>query len=132
MKSRVKKVMDEYSKAVHVDIRKKRRQVYVVQPRAALMVAMSKEMPVVEVARAFDMNHATVLHHKRKHLGNLDHWVGYKDKYEIARAMCDAWLRRERIERAINRVNNKIESLQDVAKKLNQRLNNEQLQIQDD
>lgn len=132
MKSRVKKVMDEYSKAVHVDIRRKRRQVYVVQPRAALMVAMTKEMPVIEVARAFDMNHATVLHHKRKHLGNLDHWVGYRDKYEIARVMCDAWLRRERIERAIDRVNNKIESLQDVAKKLNQRLNNEQLQIQDD
>jgi len=123
--------MDEYSKAVHVDIRKKRRQVYVVQPRAALMVAMSKEMPVVEVARAFDMNHATVLHHKRKHLGNLDHWVGYKDKYEIARAMCDAWLRRERIVQAIETVNNKIESLQDVAQELNQRLNNEQLQVQD-
>ena len=131
MESRVKKVMDEYSKAVHVDIRRKRRQVYVVQPRAALMVAMTKEMPVIEVARAFDMNHATVLHHKRKHLGNLDHWVGYRDKYEIARVMCDAWLRRERIERAIDRVNNKIESLQDVEKKLNQRLNNEQLQVQD-
>jgi AAA15 family ATPase/GTPase len=45
--------------------------------------------------------------------------------------MCDAWLRRERIEQAIETVNNKIESLQGVAKELNQRLNNEQLQVQD-
>lgn len=131
MKERIDRVMDEYSRAVDVDIRSKRRLAYIVQPRAALMVAMSKEMPIVEVARSFKMNHATVLHHKRKHLGNLDHWLGYKDKYETARAMCDAWLRRERIETAIQRVNNKIESLQDVAEKLSERLNNEQLQIQD-
>ncbi len=131
MKKRIDKVMREYSKVIHVDIKSKRRLAYIVQPRAALMVAMSREMPVVEVARAFGMNHATVLHHKRKHLGNLDHWLGYKDKYEIAKAMCDAWLRRERIVQAIETVNNKIESLQDVAQELNQRLNNEQLQVQD-
>ena len=131
MKKRIDKVMREYSKAIHVDIKSKRRLAYIVQPRAALMVAMSRDMPIVEVARAFGMNHATVLHHKRKHLGNLDHWLGYKDKYEIARVMCDAWLRRERIEQAIKSVNNKIESLQGVAKELNQKLNNEQLQVQD-
>lgn len=131
MKKRIDKVIREYSKAIHVDIKSKRRLVYIVQPRAALMVAMSRDMPIVEVARAFGMNHATVLHHKRKHRGNLDHWLGYKDKYEIASAMCDAWLRRERIEQAIKSVNNKIESLQGVAKELNQKLNNEQLQVQD-
>ena len=95
-----------------------------------MMVAMTKEMSVTGVARSFNMHHATVLHPRRKHLDNLHHWDGYKENYKLAASLCDVWLKREKIETAISRVNNRIKRLQGVAEQLNQRLKNEQLQVQ--
>ena len=130
MELKVQKMLSEYYKELNLIPRNNSRLAYQVQPRAAMMVAMTKEMPVVNVSRSFGMNHATVLHHKRKHKANLEHWVGYKDNYDLARSLCDTWLKREKIESAISRVNRRIKTLQSVAEQLNQRLTNEQLQVQ--
>ena len=130
MELKVQKMLSEYYKELNLIPRNNSRLAYQVQPRAAMMVAMTKEMPVVNVARSFGMNHATVLHHKRKHKANLEYWVGYKDNYDLARSLCDTWLKREKIQSAISRVNRRIKTLQGVAEQLNQRLTNEQLQVQ--
>ena len=130
MESKVQHMLDEYYKELNVTPNYNSRLQHQVKPRAAMMVAMTKEMSVTGVAKSFNMNHATVLHHSRKHLDNLHHWDGYKENYKLAASLCDVWLKREKIETAISRVNNRIKRLQGVAEQLNQRLKNEQLQVQ--
>lgn len=62
----------------------KSRKEYVVKPRAALLCALSTKYTLTDVANAFDIHHATVIHHRKHHEGNLSAWKGYKEIFDKA------------------------------------------------
>jgi len=78
-----KLIIDEYYNALKIT-RSKRRYAYQVKAKAAIMIALREELTLTRVARLFDMDHASVLHHERKHSSNMEYWDGYAENFKIA------------------------------------------------
>lgn len=55
-----------------------------VKAKASMINALCKYMTKSSVARVYKHNHATIIHHIRKHEGNMVSWPGYKENFEIA------------------------------------------------
>lgn len=131
MEEELESIIADYYSALGFDIELNSRKSEQVKARAALMTAMSEYKMVSHIGRAFGMNHATVLHHKRKHESNLRFWCGYKEKYEIAKRMCTYTLRFKTIQGKLRRVKMEIKSLQRLESQLNETIKKyEQLQVQ--
>ena len=62
MNSEIEQVIREYYDLLGLEYSKSRVREQV-QARAAMMVALKKYKPYSVVGRAFDMDHATVIHH---------------------------------------------------------------------
>jgi len=110
-----------------------------VQARAALMSALKKYMGVTEIGRLFEMNHATIINHTKKHSFNKVSWPGYAEKYDVASAMCASMFKFKTIQSRINSVDKEIKRLNRIKSVLETQLtnqlksaSNEQLQIQND
>lgn len=110
-----------------------------VQARAALMSALKKYMGVTEIGRLFEMNHATIINHTKKHGFNKVSWPGYEEKYDIASAMCASMFKFKTIQGRIRSVEKEIQRLNRIKSVLETQLtnqlksaSNEQLQIQND
>lgn len=111
----IKVVVDEYYQVLgmHPDRSRQREQV---QARAAMMVALKKYKPYTTVGRAFELDHATVIHHCKNHEGNMISWDGYEEKYKIAEAMCDRTIKYKTIQAKIKSIRNEISRLQRMEK----------------
>lgn len=85
-----------------------------VQARAAMMVALKKYRPYSVVGRAFDLDHATVIHHCKNHEGNMLSWDGYEEKYKVAEAMCDRSIRYKTFQAKLKSIRAEINRLQEM------------------
>jgi len=112
-----KKVINDYYLALNIvpNTTRYREQV---QARSAMMVALCAFMSKTEVAKAFDMHHASVIHHMKNHEGNLASWTGYAEKFEIAERVCHGKLRMPSIEIKLSRVRNEIKRLKIIEQQL--------------
>jgi len=54
------------------------------QTRAAVGQALSVHFNHSQIAKSLKIDRTTVSHYKRNHKENLNHWIGYKNKYEVA------------------------------------------------
>lgn len=55
-----------------------------IKAKAPMINALCSYMTKSGVARVYKHNHATIIHHIRKHEGNMVSWPGYKENFEIA------------------------------------------------
>ena len=131
MDEELKAIIEDYYVALGFEYNGRSRESHQVKARAALMSALAEHRKVSHVGKAFGKDHATVIHHKSKHDGNLMYWDGYKENYEIAKRMCDYTLRYRTIQGKLRRINEEIRRLESIKNKLTEKLKNyEQLQIQ--
>lgn len=89
----VKLIIDEYYKTIGI-IRSARRHSYQVKARAAIMVALREDLSLNRIGRLFEMDHASVLHHERKHEANMKYWDGYAENFKIANGLVKAATKR--------------------------------------
>jgi hypothetical protein len=132
MKKRIESMLDEYYTALGLE-RDNSRHREQVQARAAMMVALKKYMTASASGRVFGLDHATALHHGKKHEANMKYWDGYAHKFKLARRMCHFGLGFKTLNAKLDAVREEIEKLRTLERKLIQNLKDyEQLQIQDD
>jgi len=55
-----------------------------VQPRAAILVALSNKYRPFHIGNALKMHHTTILYHRDRHEGNVMSWNGYDPLYKLA------------------------------------------------
>jgi len=55
-----------------------------VQPRAAILVALSNRFRPFHIGKALGIHHTTVLYHRLRHEGNVLSWNGYTPLYDMA------------------------------------------------
>jgi len=60
------------------------------QMRAAMGSALGDYFQQQEIADALNIDRSTVCHYKRNHSNNLNHWEGYRFKYNIAKEISDS------------------------------------------
>lgn len=113
MNSEIEQVIREYYDLLGLEYSKSRVREQV-QARAAMMVALKKYKPYSVVGRAFDMDHATVIHHCKNHEGNLATWGGYAEKFDIAKAMCAKTIKYKTVQAKLKSVRHEIKRLQRI------------------
>jgi len=118
LKEQVKQVIRDYYVSIGIEPDYTTRISEQAQSRAAIMCALRDTLTATDIGRLFGKDHATVLHHRKSHEGNLESWHGYVHKYEIARSMVNVNLRSKTVQSQINRIESEIKRLNESAKKL--------------
>lgn len=117
-KEQVLEVIDDYYTSIGIEPNYNTRISEQSQSRAAMMCALEDTMSASAIGRIFGKDHATVLHHKKKHEGNMGCWDGYSNKYEIARSMVNVNLRSRTVQSQIKIIESEITRLNEAASKL--------------
>lgn len=115
---RVEQVIADYYVSIGIEPDYTTRAREQVQSRAAIMCALEDSLTATDIGKLFGKDHATVLHHRKLHEGNLESWDGYTHKYEIARSMVNVNLRSKTVQSQINRIESEIKRLNESAEKL--------------
>jgi len=118
IKEQVELVISDYYESIGIKPDYTTRKSEQSQSRAAMMCALRDTLTASAIGRLFGKDHATVLHHKKAHDGNLESWHGYAHKYEIARSMVNVNLRSRTVQSQINRIESEIKRLNESAEKL--------------
>jgi len=118
LKEQVEQVVADYYESIGIEPDYTTRKSEQTQSRAAMMCALRDTLTASAIGRLFSKNHATVLHHRKAHEGNIDCWNGYNHKYEIARSMVNVNLRSKTVQSQINRIENEIKRLNESSEKL--------------
>jgi len=85
----IETVVEETYNTVGLPRCKSRRTAHA-QMRAAMGSALGNYFQQQEIADALNIDRSTVCHYKRNHNNNLNHWEGYRFKYNIAKEISDS------------------------------------------
>lgn len=78
------KIIDQYYQELDIPLELVSRRQEHLQPRVALMKALTKHMTQRLVADIFNTDRTNVHHHVKNHIENMRSWKGYKEHYELA------------------------------------------------
>lgn len=95
-----------------------------VQCRAALMSAMRQFETTMAIGKAFNVDHSTVVYHTNKHEANMNTWLGYDRKFDIANKLCNETLRYKTIHGKLKSVQIEIRRLKTIENKLIEHIEN--------
>jgi len=95
-----------------------------VQCRAALMSAMRQFETTTSIGKAFNVDHSTVVYHTSKHEANMNSWLGYDRKFDIANKLCNETLRYKTIHGKLKSVQIEIRRLKTIENKLIEHIEN--------
>ena len=99
-----------------------------VKARAAMMTAMRQnDLTPTSLARLFDSDHSTVVHHNRKHEANMSTWTGYEKNYIAAVRLCGETLKYKAWQSKLHSVKASIARLQSMQRKLEETIQSKQL-----
>lgn len=118
LKEQIEQVISDYYESIGIEPNYTTRKSEQAQSRAAMMCALRDTLTATAIGKLFGKDHATVLHHRKAHEGNIESWNGYIHKYEIARSMVNVNLRSRTVLSQINRIEGEIERLNESAEKL--------------
>ena len=118
LKEQVVQIISDYYVSIGVEPDYSTRKSEQTQSRAAMMCALRDTMTASDIGRVFGKDHATVLHHRKAHEGNMHCWDGYSYKYEIARSMVNINLRSRTVQAQISRIESEIKRLSKSAEEL--------------
>lgn len=82
-------LMAEIDNGYEVEKLRRARTADYVQPRAAILVALSNKYRPYHISKALNIHHTTILYHRRKHEGNVLSWNGYEPIYKLAEEVMD-------------------------------------------
>lgn len=88
------KIIDDYYDALNVPMELVSRKHEHLQPRVALMVAMSRYRTDTRLGDLFGLDRSSVNHHRNNHKNNIETWGGYKDYYDLASSIINQNLKR--------------------------------------
>ena len=98
-----------------------------VKARAAMMTAMRQnDLTTTSIAKLFDSDHSTVIHHTKKHEANLATWPGYEKNYIAAVRLCGETLRYKAWQSKLHSVKASIARLKRVQQKLEETIQSKQ------
>ena len=92
MKEQLENILQDYYTVLNITP-SRRRHKYLVQARAAMMVAMRKYTTTTIIAAIFEMDHSSIVYHTKMHEANMVSWGGYAKKFRLARKMCNKTMR---------------------------------------
>lgn len=118
LKEQIEQVISDYYESIGIEPNYTTRKSDQAQSRAAMMCALRDTLTATAIGKLFGKDHATVLHHRKAHEGNIESWNGYIHKYEIARSMVNVNLRSRTVLSQINRIEGEIKRLNESAEKL--------------
>jgi adenylate kinase family enzyme len=78
------KIIDQYYQELGIPLELVSRRQEHLQPRVALMKALTKHMTQRLVGEIFNTDRTNVYHHVKNHHENMKSWKGYKDHYALA------------------------------------------------
>lgn len=130
MSSELKTIIDSYYTAIGISANMSRLQEQV-QSRAAIMSAMRRYRTTMEIAKAFGMDHSTVVYHANRHDANMVMWTGYDEKFKIARRICNETLRFKTLNGKLKSIQEEIARLQRMEKKLINHISEKQQLLQE-
>lgn len=134
MEEQLKLILEDYYTVLKINP-SRRRHKYLVQARAAMMVAMRKYTTTTLIARVFDMDHSSIVYHSKMHDANMVSWDGYAKKFRLARRMCNSTLRFKTMAAKLKSVRGEIVRLKKTEELIVNQFkskNYEQLQVQND
>lgn len=98
-----------------------------VKARAAMMTAMRQnDLTTTSIAKLFDSDHSTVVHHTRKHEANMATWPGYEKNYIAAVRLCGETLKYKAWQSKLHSVKASIARLQSMQRKLEETIQSKQ------
>ena len=118
LKEQIEQVISDYYESIGIEPNYTTWKSEQAQSRAAMMCALRDTLTATAIGKLFGKDHATVLHHRKAHEGNIESWNGYIHKYEIARSMVNVNLRSRTVLSQINRIEGEIKRLNESAEKL--------------
>jgi S-adenosylmethionine/arginine decarboxylase-like enzyme len=122
-----RQILKEYYHVLGIKRDKSRKQEQV-KARAAMMTAMRQnELTTTSIAKLFDSDHSTVVHHTRKHEANMATWPGYEKNYIAAVRLCGETLKYKAWQSKLHSVKASIARLQSMQRKLEETIQSKQL-----
>jgi hypothetical protein len=88
------KIIDDYYEVLNVPMELVSRRHEHLQPRVALMVAMSRYRTDTRLGDLFGLDRSSVNHHRNNHKNNTETWGGYKNHYDLACSIINQNLKR--------------------------------------
>ena len=117
-----RRILKEYYYVLGIKPDRTRRQPQV-KARAAMMSAMRhNKMTTTAIAKVFESDHSTVVHHTSKHEANIATWPGYEKNYIAALRLCGETMKYNAWQSKIRHVKASIARLKRIQEKLEEQV----------